>query len=576
MSTITVANTVDPDDEYRSQLSKIIQLFQDYNPGKITQQNITNICNILNLETFVDTLTEEHQEDETEMLKQQQQQQQPTQERETTAVIPTKNVIRLSIASKIIVIDIDFVINSENTSRFTNSVKDAKLVLASNFDNFNYFNPSNKETNKTSNIIYNSLKLYDNLVKFYQNLKFLTLLDKYSSTGIDDLNTNTTTTTTGNINGTTNTSSETNNAINFTSNSINNTGNTFTHTDGFDLFKYFTMLESYLRHCFEKFPNLEVVSNYNDLFGIYFMRKSQTPLLKLTFEEVNDSSSSDNIKPLLEFEHKHGEWYCPYPNKSISGICLVLQVLDENLMFTDNLIAKELLLPSSLSISHPEQVTDNDISLSNHGDTVNTHNNNNNNNNNNKNKNNNGNKVTSLTTATSGANDKYVEITFTSKFYKYKKFNISNENLNYLTDIVKWIYWYDTVLKPFISGELPKKGNVGISGTNSMKNSAVNHKGGRRPSTNVMQEEGIQQISLHDIIRDNVKAGNDGANMGIDNDIIMEDDELDNTNIDNNRKKILISEDYVFKDGYGSISFYDHTDDVHNDLIIWKEFMDKI
>ena len=222
-------------DKYTDTLNEMITLFKNYKPGIVTLDNITKLCQTLGLESFIDDVDNE--------------------------------VARLSTASKIIVIDIDF-IKSEG------KVKDVKLVLASNFDNFNYFENKNplesglQSQDKESNILLKSLIEYPNLNEFHENLEFLYLLDSYSLLDVDSNNSvhgsgglhgsgnnhsdsNNNNTTTGNLsNGANNSpigSNNTKNANGNNNNNNNSSSNNQLEKNKLDLFKYYTELSQYIQ-----------------------------------------------------------------------------------------------------------------------------------------------------------------------------------------------------------------------------------------------------------------------------------------------------------------------------------------
>lgn len=111
--------------------------------------NITNLCKLLNLDYFQDSL----QDDNDGMN------------------IKSNLQQRLSIAGKILVLDIDYSVDEvTNTSEITNVM----LVLASTFDQFNYKNDLDE------NIFLNNLTKEITLSKFNHNLNILKSMDDFS------------------------------------------------------------------------------------------------------------------------------------------------------------------------------------------------------------------------------------------------------------------------------------------------------------------------------------------------------------------------------------------------------------
>ncbi|AET38946.1 Med1p Ecym_3463 [Eremothecium cymbalariae DBVPG len=224
-------------DAYFELLGKMITRFVNYKPGSITLENITRLCQTMGLESFVDQVD--------------------------------TNISRLSIASKIIVIDIDY----ETTD---GKVIDVKLVLASNFDKFDYFNGN-------ANILYRSLTAYSDLHEFHHNLKFLTLLDAYSSIDIEST------------------------------------------TSQFDLFEYYSVLPRYLQNYLDdNNTNLNVKTNLNDRFGIYLVDPNGDEIGKLTFTITQDPNQR-------YYEYKYStdtkEWINESSESYTSGITLLFELV---------------------------------------------------------------------------------------------------------------------------------------------------------------------------------------------------------------------------------------------------------
>ncbi|KAL6942111.1 hypothetical protein ACO0QE_003277 [Hanseniaspora vineae] len=511
-------------DDFKNQLSEMIDLLQVYCPGKISKENVECLCQILGLETFIDNLS-------------------------------ANAGTRLSIASKIIVIDIDFDNSSEHL------VKDAKLVLASNFDNFNYYNAENK-----TNILFNSLKSsnYSDLSIFTKNLKFLRLLDAYSNTSLDDDSENNSGN--GELMGKTQsggTSPENNlhpsrysvssgNTNGRMSNSMNNSpadrspfskmrGNK--QASSFDLFRYYTNLEDYLIAFLAEFePYLTITSNVNDIFGIYFInKKTGKTIMKLSIKERKPSDNSPGI--LQEFQYQQNKWVCENPNKVIEGLFLALDIIDPDLLFMEDLVSPDLVLDTLPGKTYTVPTTNSDH------------------------------------VAISGSRS--IQMTFTSAFHQFHTFNVSNENLESLKDITKWALWFQSVLAPSFNKcvkqiklrKAQNKTNHGglhrLSGEN------------RRPSLSIMKEEGIGELNMHELLK----------NSTPDEDVLMDDvlpvaeslpadtysDSLKLENTESNGKQealnskqmIILSEDYVYDEQKGSVTFYD------NEFSRWAEFSQK-
>lgn len=135
-------------DTFHQKLTAIVKLLKS-SPGSVTVQNIQRLSNIYKFETFIETIDE--------------------------------NVKRLSIAGKILVIDIDFTElpgKSKDQTKF--DLKDVRLILANNNNSFKYVNTETGE-----NILRNCLIKYPNLTKFDQNLETLSIFDQFSHKDFD-------------------------------------------------------------------------------------------------------------------------------------------------------------------------------------------------------------------------------------------------------------------------------------------------------------------------------------------------------------------------------------------------------
>lgn len=126
-------------------LEKAISFLLDYKPDYVHPvTNISNLCKLLYLDFFQDTIQDSTTEDDNSIYQ------------------------RLSIAGKILVLDIDYKTDVETKQdRITNVM----LVLASNFDQFNYKNHLNE------NIFLNNLTKEQTLSKFYHNVKIMKNMD---------------------------------------------------------------------------------------------------------------------------------------------------------------------------------------------------------------------------------------------------------------------------------------------------------------------------------------------------------------------------------------------------------------
>lgn len=238
---------------YEELLDKMIRKFVFYKPGSIALENITKLCQTLGLESFVDQLD--------------------------------SNISRLSIASKIIVIDIDYEVSHEK-------VKDVKLVLASSFDKFNYFN-------ENENILFNSLTKCEDLSEFYHNLNFLCLLDKCSNIDIENSKAQ------------------------------------------FDLFKYYTEFPMYLQEYFKDNGfDYVVKTNLNNIFGIYICDVHFVPVMKITF---NKSQHSEQRLYEFLYSKENLDWINESPDSFSQGITMVLEWLGDDTYFPMDYIPKEII-----------------------------------------------------------------------------------------------------------------------------------------------------------------------------------------------------------------------------------------
>lgn len=176
-------------DTFHQTLTSIVKILKS-SPGSVTVQNIQRLSNIYKFETFIEDINDK--------------------------------VKRLSIAGKILVIDIDFVeLPGKNKDQTKFELKDVRLILANNNNSFKYVNTENGE-----NILKNSLENYPNLGKFDKNLETLSIFDQFS------------------------------------------------HND-FDLFDYYMRIYE----TFQNLPNFQVKMNLNDEFSIIVQNKYEISLL---------------------------------------------------------------------------------------------------------------------------------------------------------------------------------------------------------------------------------------------------------------------------------------------------------
>lgn len=142
--------------KFNETLEKAISFLLDYKPDYVQPvTNISNLCKLLYLDFFQDTIQEDG-----------------LSKAEGSSNLQYQ---RLSIAGKILVLDIDYNTNLDTKKE---QITNVMLVLASNFDQFNYKNQLNE------NIFLNNLTKEVTLKKFYQNLKVMKNMD--DCTDIDD------------------------------------------------------------------------------------------------------------------------------------------------------------------------------------------------------------------------------------------------------------------------------------------------------------------------------------------------------------------------------------------------------
>ena len=404
-------------DEYTDTLNEMISLFKNYKPGKVTLDNITKLCQTLGLESFIDDVDNE--------------------------------IGRLSTASKIIVIDIDFM-------KTDGTVKDVKLVLASNFDNFNYF--ENKDihkidinNNKENNILLKSLIDCSNLKTFHENLKFLYLLDTYSQLDTDSGNS------THGSNGLHSNRSDSNtmnvNSGNLGSNNSPMTsGPGVTNTSGksgadnqieknkLDLFRYFTELSQYMQDYLNDVSlNWTIATNLDNKFGIYIIsdNDSETPLVlaKVTFQIAKDPQHR-----LYEYIYSKDtkEWINESAESYTTGVTLVMEIISGSMWFPKTFISDDVIFDNSSQLQNfvPKSNTD---AQSNSIQTPS--------------------ELLKLLTNVDDSNhktnsnglyyhDKIQFINdFTSPLINLPYFNITNDNIDLIHEILTWTIWSKNVLE---------------------------------------------------------------------------------------------------------------------------------
>lgn len=517
-------------DTYTDTLNQMIELFKNYKPGTVTLENITKLCQTLGLESFIDDVD--------------------------------RDISRLSTASKIIVIDIDF-IKSEG------KVKDVKLVLASNFDNFNYFenaSASDEQTqNNENNILLQSLVYYPDLKEFHKNLEFLYLLDTYSQIDSDPGNS---------ANGS---SSHDNNGIHTDSNNISTInlasgtsnsplgGTTHSEKPKLDLFKYFTELSQYIENYFnDNSLNLRVATNLNSKFGIYILskEKGENIIANITLKKAIDPQQR-----LYEYIYssENREWINESAESYTTGISLVMEIKSNSMWFPKDFISTDIIYACETQ-NRIGDLTYNGKNNTNLGETDQANNpsallrllpkidntifvNN----------------SDHISTGNELYHHEKVQIVndFTSPLIEVPIFNISNDNINLISDILKWLLWSNTVLETVV--EIMTKGdNRNLLNSNSSNNMIINNKSNnpsgfnsigdyrrssvtgslsgsgipglirRRRSSNkgkrssiteatMLKDEGLQQFSLHEVMAEPVIVEEDDNNSDTENQTIIND-----------------------------------------------------
>ncbi|QLG70282.1 hypothetical protein HG535_0A02200 [Zygotorulaspora mrakii] len=495
-------------DTYNEQLGDMIELFQEYKSGSVTLENITKLCQTLGLESFIDDIDAQ--------------------------------TARLSTASKIIVIDIDF-------SKHQKKVTDVKLVLASNFDNFDYFIDDQHSSSPSNNILLNSLTQYPDLHEFHSNLKFLHLLDNFSNVDIDP----------------TNTSSSNNFGSN---NSSNENGGC---SGKLDLFKYYTELASFIQQDFShNGAPFTVATNLGNSFGIYILNENQKVLARIYLEKSRDPKHR-----LYEFvfAEEKMDWINLSSENYTCGVSLVAEILSQEDLFPQNFI-----LYDSMVVNY-KMVSDAHSGIQETGKL---------------------NDWISENKYNIKINDKLqIMNDFTTKLIKVKVFDISNDNIDILRDILNWIQWSETVLKqlhsllfPSVSMSDDEKNDIlggnlpGMStSTRGRRRSSVDQKRRkhpnkiRRPSATesvMLKDEGLQQFNLHEIMTDSSSdlksiAGTSKRDASSTDQDVKMDLDPNNLSVEESTHllQLVISEDSISLNKIANCSLYE---DPKN----WKTFMD--
>lgn len=373
-------------DAYAETLGQMICLLQEYKPGLVTLENITRLCKTLKLESFTDNIDNE--------------------------------TIRLSTASKIIVIDMDF-------HKSDKQVKDVKLVLASNFDNFNYYNDGDN-----GNILFNSLSCFPNLQTFYYNLRFLTTLDTHSN--------------------------------------IETEPGSAAKREKLDLFKYFTELPEYLRAYFKDISiDLDIKTNVDNRFGVYLTHNDKA------VAQVGIEECQDHDHRFYEFGYRSSGWINESPDNVTTGVILTLQFYDINMHIPKEAIPHDLLLDWDAQRPYT---------------------------------------IVNHCRSTPVSND------FTSTLVPATKFNISNENIELLGELLQWAGWWQQILHPVLQiikcpapapgNETKRRSSSNSTTISAQRRSSVTRRRrssqkGRRPSMNessMVKDGVVPEFSLSEVM----------------------------------------------------------------------------
>lgn len=504
-------------DSYDEQLNDMIQLFQDYKSGSVKLDNITKLCQTLGLESFIDDINSE--------------------------------ISRLSTASKIIVIDIDF-------DRNKGKVADVKLVLASNFDNFNYFIDQPESAATSNNIVLNSLALYPDLHEFHHNLKYLYLLDTYSNIDIDTSNTTNNGSTNGNTSG----------AIN------NDNGNNNGYSGKLDLFKYYTELAHFIKHYFTaNSAPFKVQTNLNNRFGIYISTvNGDKPLAKIYLEKADDPQQR-----LYEFifSESNGDWVNESAENYTYGVSLVLELLEDNLFswFPRDFIPDDLIKGGGAGCDAISGKDTDPFNL---------------------------NEVLQGSKYKPDCNNKFdVTNDFTAELVRIRKFNVGNDNLGLILEILNWVQWSQTVLIKIFSlligsdemsaascDNASPESQLSSGAPRARRSSASRRRRfsnkNRRPSLTeaaMLKDEGIQQFTLNEIMTEpssvvDANLSEQAAESSVPlsalaNDVKMDLDEA--IGDDEDILRLVVSEDHVSLGDIARCTLYESRDK-------WDQFIEAL
>lgn len=494
-------------DSYGDRLDEIIRLFQDYKSGSVKLDNITKLCQTLGLESFIDDVDSE--------------------------------TSRLSAASKIIVIDIDF-------AKEKGKISDVKLVLASNFDNFNYYVDQDGRESTSGNILLNSLTQYQDLHEFHHNLKYLHLLDTFSNIDIDASNTSSNT----NANGTASTT---------------NSAEGGTYSGKLDLFKYHTELAQFIRHYFEaNSAPYKVDTNLNNRFGIYVSAvQGGGPLAKIYLARAKDPRQR-----FYEFTYEKGsqDWINESAENYTSGVSLVMEILcnEFSSWFPQDFIPEDLI-PAGNGRDGDGEKNSTKFDL---------------------------NELIQSSKSNAAFNTKFELVNdFNDKLINLKAFDVSNDNLNLILEILNWLQWSHTVLhtvftllfgsteiykdskapdgQNLFDGQRPRRSSAS-SGYKRRRFSGKN----RRPSiteATMLKDEGFQQFTLHEILTDPSPAAvQQAVHSGISNAASEDKMDLDQPFDESEEPmQLVVSEDHVSLADIAHCSLYDGPEK-------WREFIDTV
>ncbi|CCK71478.1 Med1p KNAG_0H00620 [Huiozyma naganishii CBS 8797] len=520
-------------DSYVEVLDQMVKLFKVYKPGEVTLENILRLCQTLNLESFIEDVGE--------------------------------GTERLSTASKIIVIDIDF-------DKMEGKVKQVKLVLASTYNSFNYYAPdATGNPNKEDNILLNSLVNFADLKQFQANLQFLYLLDTYSQLDME----NGSSTTNGHGN---------NNNADSSANSTNPIGggnslSSTTKNGKLDLFKYYTELVEFLGQYFIDFNiQLEVTPNLNSIFGIYIHSGDQIlAVIKLAKAKSPTTRLYEYV-----YSKETKRWINEFPENYVNGLSLVMEIQDKAVWFPREFLSEDIIFERLKDDDFVAPIVD--VLINNTTEGVNGSI---------------SNRLFNTSQNISLLND------FTTKLINVTKFDISNDNLDLVAEIQKWILWYNTVLQRIVetlNRNSLRGGSLDVpNGAENNEDDLGNKHGGRlrrqsivvgsttvhkrrkssnknkRPSfteSTMLKEQGLQQFNLHDILTQPVIEEN-GMDASNEEALVIEGDDDDKMDICADDEQVptagtamhqlVISEDHISLNGKINCSLYEPPEN-------WKKF----